>query len=339
MSLQLKATCLGTAFAAFLVSGSAIAQSQPADTSRPAGGAQPSARSAESPEQKRAEAEQRFKRGIQMYDDGNYDAARVEFERAYQLVPSYRILFNLGLCSQKLGDYVQAQRYLRRYLDIGGGELAPERRSEVDRQMAEIVPSIARGTVVLNVPGTEISVDDQCATESSTADMNCGVTTGTTRQILMNPGRRRISARKSGFLPETRVVTVAGGDQLEVRLDLKPLGRAEEKKNPYVVPMWVGWGLTGAAAITSVVAGITALSARSDQKDANARFGESRADLDDLRTKTNTWATVTDVALIGTGVLGAASVYLTVRALGWKGDRAPLNVEVGTNRLGVSGRF
>src|SRR5256885_16109878 len=57
-------------------------------------------------------ARQRYQRGLQLFNEPNFEAARVEFERAYQLAPSYKILYNIGLCYEQLGDYVQAQSTL-----------------------------------------------------------------------------------------------------------------------------------------------------------------------------------------------------------------------------------
>ncbi len=287
---------------------------------------------------KKEEARQRYNRGLQIYQEGNYEAARVEFERAYQLAPSYRILYNIGLCYEQLGDYVQAQSMLKRYLELGAADINDERRREVDKELAQIRPRIARATLIMNTQGVELLVDDTCATDRDSASVNCGVTNGSTRQILLNPGRRRITARKAGFLPETQVVTVAGSDNLEVRLNLKELPKMVEKKsNPYTLPMYIGFGLTAAAAGTAIVTGVLALDAKDEREAAVERFGVTRQELDDAKDKTQTLGTVSDVAWIGTGVFAAASAYFTIKAIGWKDDSA--KIEVGMGRVGLSGRF
>ena len=80
------------------------------------------------PEQKAAPAEsaklddaqRRFQRGIELYKESDFDAALVEFKRAYELVPSYKILYNLGQVSYQRHDYASALRYFRQYLEEGG---------------------------------------------------------------------------------------------------------------------------------------------------------------------------------------------------------------------------
>jgi len=59
------------------------------------------------------EASTRFKRGLQLFDEGDYALALVEFERAYQLAPNYRALYNIGLVNVQLGRYAEATRTVR----------------------------------------------------------------------------------------------------------------------------------------------------------------------------------------------------------------------------------
>lgn len=290
------------------------------------------------------EARQRYTRGLALFSEGNYEAARVEFERAYQLAPSYRILYNIGLAYEQLGDYVQAQASLKRFLELGGEDVTAERRAEVQKELAQIAPRVASAKLILNVEGSEIMVDDICATDKATALVNCGETGGLSREVLLNPGRRRITVKKKGYLPETQVVTVAGSDHVDLHLELKPIPKPgqKEESNPWVIPTIVGWGLTVAGGVTTIAFGSMASSAKDDQLAAVGRFGVTRAELDSLRDDTRSNATISDVALVATGVFAAASGYLTYRALTWKkteGGDKELNVRVGATSLLVQGRF
>jgi len=56
----------------------------------------------------RKEAEARYKRALELFNDGSYDAARLELKRAYELAPTYRILYNIALVNVELNDYVGA---------------------------------------------------------------------------------------------------------------------------------------------------------------------------------------------------------------------------------------
>jgi tetratricopeptide (TPR) repeat protein len=311
-----------------LVSGIASAQNPP--TAAPA----------ETDQTKLDEARQRYERGLQLYNESNFDAARVEFERAYQLAPSYKILYNIGLSYEQLGDYVQAQSTLVRYLEAGGAEISAERRAEVKKELAQIQPRIAKVTVQTNVPGSELMVDDQCSADANTGKVNCGALDNGTRVVLMNPGRRRVTVKKDGYLPQTEVLTVAGSDQVAVNVNLKSLPKyTEKKKNPWLLPTIIGWSVTGAGTIMWVVGSLEAKSASEDQKTALNKFPTNRSTLNSAHDKMKTWDHVADGFLIGSAVAAGVSTYLTIRAVTWKGEASNVNVEVGLGRAGVSGQF
>ena len=322
---------IGLASTLVLMAAPAVAQDAP----KPTGTAGPDA-----PDARMEEARQRYQRGLQLFNEGNYEAARVEFERAYQLAPTFKLLYNIGLSYEQLGDYVQAQVSLTKYLEQGSTEISEERRKEVEKELAQIRPRIARVVVIANVPGAQVTVDDNCGNEAPAGIATCGPM-GEKREVLVNPGRRRFTLRKDGYLPETQVVTIAGSDRIELKITLKelPKGHVEKKSNPHVLPMGIAWGVTAAGATTAIITGVLANNAADDQKASVERLGVTRSELDEAKDKTTTLATVTDVVWIGTGVAALAGAYFTYRMLTWKGESGDVNVQVGMGRLGVGGHF
>lgn len=89
------------------------------------------------------DARARVKRGLELYDEGDFRLALVELERAYEIAPSYKLLYNIGQIHMQLGEYARAQRAFRRYLDEGGAEITPERRTEVEKDLATVNGRIA----------------------------------------------------------------------------------------------------------------------------------------------------------------------------------------------------
>src|SRR5262249_3306147 len=63
-----------------------------------------------------AEAEQRYRRALDLFDEGNFEAALLELRRAYELAPTYRLLYNIAIVNVGLKDYVRAIDYFERYL-------------------------------------------------------------------------------------------------------------------------------------------------------------------------------------------------------------------------------
>ena len=62
------------------------------------------------------EAKSRFDRGLELYNEGEYPLALIEFTRAYELVPNYRVLYNIGQVGIQLGQYANARRALEEAL-------------------------------------------------------------------------------------------------------------------------------------------------------------------------------------------------------------------------------
>src|SRR5689334_22666620 len=51
-----------------------------------------------------------YERGLQLFNEENYEAALFEFERAYELAPSYKILYNMARIQRQQNNYAAALR-------------------------------------------------------------------------------------------------------------------------------------------------------------------------------------------------------------------------------------
>lgn len=248
------------------------------------------------------EARDHYDRGLKLYDSGDYDAARVEFERAYQIAPSYRILYNIGLVQRQKQDYVGALRNFELYLSEGGASLPDVRRKQVEGEIAEIRSLIASATVETNVPEAEIFVDDVPVGKTPLRE-----------PVLLNPGRRRITATKRGRLPAAKVVEVAGRDKLTVKLDLAEGKQLIVLNKPVRRVPWIGWGVTAVLAGGAAFTGVTALGANSDNKEQRDLAGVSADDLDASSSKARTFGLVTDGLVVGAVVAAGISTYYTIK--------------------------
>ncbi len=261
---------------------------------------------AQSSAERIAEARRRYELGLKLYEDGDYEASRIEFERALALAPSYRILYNVGLAYKQLNNYVDALRSFEQYLEQGGSEITPERRADVEREITQLRPRIAKVTIEVNVADAEVAIDDRVIGKAPLNDA-----------VPVNPGVRKFSARAPGYLPTVKTSTVGSSEAPKITLELTKLPEQQEQ-NPFTLPTVIGWSATGAAAIATTVFGILALDAKSDQEAALDRFGTTDGQRQDARDKTQTLSAVTDVLAVGTMVLGGVSTYFTLRMLSWQ---------------------
>lgn len=280
------------------------------------------------------EASERFKRGVKFYRDGEHRAALIEFQRAYELVPNYRVLYNLGQSARDLKDHAAALRFFERYLADGGTEIAAARRREVEGWIAELRPKVGLVTITTKPEGVEIAIDDVAAGTTPLAE-----------PLRLNAGRRKISAHLTDHAPVQRYVDVAGSEQVTVALELVPNSAAvpppaapppAPKPTPAPAPppartgsristaTWIAMASTGTAGIAWGILGGRAVTAESELETLVGRRTTAQ-DLDDAQSKVRTFSIAADVAG-GITVAGAAlSVVLLVVDLK-RGPEPPVRV-------------
>jgi len=279
-----------------------------------------------------------YDRGLQLFAEESYDAALFEFERAYELAPSFKILYNMGRIQRQQNNYAAAIRSYERYLREGGPSIPADRRAEVEKELTVLRPRVAEITVKVNVDDADVYADD-IPVCTATIESTCVGRSPLRAPILVNGGRHKITASKKGYVTGTSIISVVGADKLEVKLDLVSLDRPVTMPNPWKVPTLIGWSVTGAFLIGAGVTGFLALKAQDDQDATLARQGATRQELDDARDKTVTLGGVTDALFIGSAVAATVSTYFTVRALRWKSNSQEANVQVGMGRVGIGGSF
>ncbi|AKF07641.1 PEGA domain-containing protein [Sandaracinus amylolyticus] len=157
----------------------------------------------------RDEARTRFARGVELYDEGRYDAALAEFQRAYDLAPAVAVLFNIAQVHAALGHAVESVDAFERYLREGGATISPERRADAEAELARQRARISTLVIEANVLGAIVAIDD--------------VDVGTTplgERVRVSAGERVIAVRAPGHETVTRRVRIAGGAHETVRIEL-----------------------------------------------------------------------------------------------------------------------
>ena len=157
-----------------------------------------------------ARARSHFDRGVALFDEGRFEPALIEFEAAYALVPSYRLLYNIGNVHAALGRAVDAAAAYERYLAEAGDRIERRRRREVEAALASQRSRIGRVMVRTNVEGAAITVD--------------GVDVATTpldTPIALAVGSYAIGARAAGWEGATRRVEVAGETEQTLEIELR----------------------------------------------------------------------------------------------------------------------
>jgi hypothetical protein len=278
----------------------------------------------------REDAKRRFQSGLDLFKEGNYQASLVEFKRAYEIAPNYNVLYNIGQVYFQLQDYVNASKYLNQYLDEGRQRITQTRRTEVEADLEKLKGRIAQVMVVVNVSGAQIYVDDQ------------PIGTSPLREPLMvSAGRRVFSASREGRQTVRKTVEVAGGDRLEVQVELPELAPGQAPSPPIVPPPpdgdgqveppppdtgqpqpaaskpfptapVIAWSVTGALGIGAAVFGVVALGNDDELATLKQEGDPDRDELSSAASSTTTMAAISDVFLVASIIGAGVSIYLTV---------------------------
>ena len=297
----------------------------------------------------------RFQHGVDLFRDGDYRAAVIEFRRAYELSPNPRVLYNLGEASLEAQDYPAAQSALRRYLDEVGKDVPPARRTQVEVDLRKLDARIAKIMIRSNVDDAEISIDDVPVGH-----------TPLSAPLVVGAGRRRIVLSALG-VQQSRIVDLAGGDNTTIDLpissgrdttgkdaiaptshDAAPVGseppRLERGARPSSSPpatrpspglstaQTAGIVTTGVLAAGAGVMGALALVAKGEFDGKLENRPSTKVEIDSVRTRTRNLALTTDIVggvalIVGTATLISIVLTSGERSGGERGGKIGLSVK------------
>jgi tetratricopeptide (TPR) repeat protein len=257
----------------------------------------------------RQEARDRFNRGLTLFEEGDFRLALIEFERAYSLVPDYRVLYNIAQVNIELGRYAKARRALEEYVEKAGDAL-PESRVECVKEDLEMLAArTARLTVTSNVGGAEIFLNDIAV---GTAPLG--------EPLLVDAGEHRVELRKPGYTSRAEHVKLAGGDEGSISIEL-----FEEQERTVIVRdtvpivreerpswLWATWTATGVLAASAVVTGVLGITKANELDDEKALPQADGKKLEDLSRKADTLLLAADITGLAAIVAGGVSLYFTL---------------------------
>lgn len=105
------------------------------------------------------QARARFKEGVDFYDKGQYENARLAFLQAYALKKHPAVLLNLAQSSAKSGHPLEASKYFQQFLREST-TVTPQQRKDAESGLVEVRQKLGR--IEITAPaGTEITLDDK----------------------------------------------------------------------------------------------------------------------------------------------------------------------------------
>ncbi|HYP78231.1 MAG TPA: PEGA domain-containing protein [Polyangiaceae bacterium] len=168
-------------------------------------------------EQNKAQAAQRFDRGLQLFNEGDNAGALAEFKQTYALMPNPIVLFNIGLVYAAMGRPVDAVDALLPVVD--SATLSPEQRERARNTLSDQQARIGRVSVTTVPVGARIDVDGVEVAR-----------TPLTSPLRVAEGSHVIGAVAEGYAHARKEIIVAGNADASVNFELI-LGVAKRPAN------------------------------------------------------------------------------------------------------------
>jgi tetratricopeptide (TPR) repeat protein len=283
------------------------------------------------------EARDHYEAGLALYSDGEFQRAAIEFDRAYELVPNYRALYNIGQVRIQLHNYARAMKALQAYLKEGGSKIDAERKKSVNDDLEMLSTRTALLTIESNEDGAEVMVDGEVAGTTPLAE-----------PLLLDTGDHRIGMRKPGFVARENSITLASRDALSMRIDIQK----EELSKPMVVVapttpaadrtawIWGTWSATAALAVGAGVTGGLGIKAANELDDKRSTLGSTRDELDSAQSRAQTLLNTSTVLGVGAIVTGSIALYLTLsKPAGAEKPKKRAELRVGPTSVNLVGQF
>ena len=252
------------------------------------------------------QAGEHFDRGVGLYGEADYRAARVEFRRAYEIAPNAAVLYNLGQTYYQLQNYASALDSFVRYLAESGE--SPSHKQEVETAIKTLKSRVGTIVVTTNLAGSEVTVDDELVGK-----------TPISAAVTISVGRRKITALHDGHSPEVRYVDVAAGEEAKLSIDFPPLAgpvrpndQPAQPEGPHTSPAKPLWIVTGALAAGAITFGVLGFFESRSLQDSRNTFPVEQSTLDSKASRVTTFAAIADIAGGAAIITGGFALYFTL---------------------------
>ncbi|MBX3191762.1 MAG: hypothetical protein KF819_32530 [Labilithrix sp.] len=105
------------------------------------------------------QARARFKEGVDFYDKGQYENARLAFLQAYALKKHPAVLLNLAQSTAKANHPLEAAKYFQQFLKEAT-TATPQQKQDAENGLAEVRQKLGRIEIIAPA-GTEITLDEK----------------------------------------------------------------------------------------------------------------------------------------------------------------------------------
>jgi len=281
------------------------------------------------------EAREQFDTGVELFEAGKFEQASVAFARAYELKPSYKLLYNVGQVENELGHFANALDAYTRYLAEGGDQVEKARLEQVRAEIKRLNKLVGMIAIEGAPPGATVFIDERRKGNTPLPG-----------PMFVDLGEHHVQVKLGAEELHRELVKVAGGQQVVLKIesggavgtapaDAAPPPAGEEQGEGSSVPAttekpkriwtWVAFGVGGAAAIGAVITGGLTMGKAKDLKsdcEGNVCPAGSSGELDSAKALGNATNALIVVAAVGV----AAGVVLYFVEPKWSKNESAVEV-------------
>lgn len=219
------------------------------------------------------QARARFKEGVDAFDKGKFEEARLAFLQAYTLKKHPSVLLNLAQSSAKSNHYLEASKYFQQFLREAT-TATPDQKKSAESGLAEVRTKLGRIDVVAP-PNTDVTIDDQRAgtTPFDPVDVEIGnhtVKSSTSTVTVTAVGGQRVEAKLGQAAAKPAVPEPPPSEPTPAETSAPPPERHRSFMPANMTPVYIGAGVAGAGLVSTIVFGIFRNKAQ-DNADSVAR--------------------------------------------------------------------
>ena len=155
------------------------------------------------------EARKQFEAGKEMFEAGQFEQASVAFARAYELRPSFKILYLVGKCEDAQRHFALSLDAYTRYLAEAGDQIDQARKDEVGKEIGRLNALVGSIGVSSPVDGATVFVDDERRGETPLKS-----------PVFVDLGKHTVVVKRGAEELHREVVKIAGGQRIDVKVEV-----------------------------------------------------------------------------------------------------------------------
>jgi hypothetical protein len=159
---------------------------------------------------KKVEAKLHFEKGVNFMKEKNYDAALLEFQYAYELLPNPLVLFNIGMCLKEKLRYADAVGVFKRVISESGVSIDKGLKSEVEKIIGDLQNYVGYIVIEGEYPDARLYIDDTLIGNLPFKE-----------PIPVDIGKHRLEVTREGYKKFERSIVVRSNEEIRIPILLE----------------------------------------------------------------------------------------------------------------------